>query len=126
MEQCRVESLRLRFGQRSANAKHGTSGLPAASNQRDKGMVMAHHARLPALSRPGRMSLPLLLSIVSICVLVSLVGWQVGIRFAIRSPSENSVLPDEPDGGRANTSQPISQEADDTNDDGAFLRDNFE
>lgn len=87
---------------------------------------MAHLARLPALSRSGRMSLPLLLSTLSVCALVGLASLQLWIRFANRSPSENSVLPDEQESAQTKPSQPDSPAADETSDDGAFLRDNFE
>ncbi len=87
---------------------------------------MAHPARLLALSRSGRVSLPLLLSVLSICALAGLAGWQVWIRFANRSASENTVLPDEQGSAQIRPSQPDSSAADDTSDDGAFLRDNFE
>src|SRR6266702_2987199 len=89
-------------------------------------MVMAHPARLSALPRSGRMSLPLLLSVMSLCALVGLAGWQVWIRFANPPPSENTVLPDEQGSAQIEPSQPDSPAADETSDDGAFLRDNFE
>jgi hypothetical protein len=87
---------------------------------------MAHIARLPALSRSGRMSLPLLLSVVSICALGGLAAWQGWIRFANRSTSENSVLPDEPESAQSKTPQPRTPDADEPSDGGAFLHDNFE
>jgi hypothetical protein len=87
---------------------------------------MAHIARLLALSRSGRMSLALMLSVLSISALVGLAGWQIWIRFANQSPSENRVLPDEEESVQAKTPQPVSPAADEPSDDGAFLRDNFE
>jgi hypothetical protein len=89
-------------------------------------MVMAHHARLPALSRSGRTSLPLLLSALSICALAGLASWQLWIRFANRSPWENTVLPDKQGPAQVEPSRPDSPAPDDSSDDGAFLRDNFE
>jgi hypothetical protein len=87
---------------------------------------MEHIARfLSPAARSGRLSLPVLLTIVSIVALLGLGGWQAWLRYGDRSSAQDGALPDDKDLSQTkgpDVQPPAGSEPDD---DGAFLGDKY-
>ncbi|HEY1860672.1 MAG TPA: hypothetical protein VGG61_09980, partial [Gemmataceae bacterium] len=77
---------------------------------------MAHLTR-PRRPRSGRLTLPRLLSLASLCLLLCFIGWQVWLRTMQQAEDSVEEIPSAPLGTDANAAQhPNAEEPADNND----------
>jgi hypothetical protein len=68
------------------------------------------HLNKPGHPRSGRLTLPRLLTVASLCLLVFLIGWQVWLRTIQRADNSVEEIPSSPPGTDANSAQPPKAE----------------